>query len=159
MAVDQNAVVGEFTTLTWADLGRILEDVNKIRVALGIGQGNLPELPKGIKGEPEMCVLAKALSNGWNVEVDGGITLTHPDAFDKPFDWEKAVKVLTDLGFDATYDSGIYEFDCSCGSSCCSGTYEEYESEPEIVIELTPGMNTLIQDFDKGNLPFLVLED
>ena len=153
-----NEKVNADTSLTWGDLGVILEDVNKIRIALGIGEGKLPELPAGIKGDPRMCVLAKALSNGWEIEVESELRFTHPEYFSKPFDWMKAVDALNDMGFNAHYDSGECEVDCYCGDSCCSGTEMVQEGDEQITIALTSQMDDLIRDFDKGYLPFLVLD-
>jgi hypothetical protein len=74
-----------------------LEKVNEIRIALAIGEGKLPELPKGQPGEAEHCVIAKALSNGWVPSVnEDEITLRHP--WDENFNWEAAVEALIAMG-------------------------------------------------------------
>jgi hypothetical protein len=143
-----NAPVSEGATTSLYDLGIVLNDVNKIRLAVGIGEGKLPELPKGIKGDPQQCVLARALSNGWHVEVDSSIYLSHPTAFENSFDWQKAEKVLNELGFEAYWEDGRYE--------SLDGWVED---ESQLVIELTPQMEQLVADFDSGLIPSLVLED
>lgn len=51
--------------------GTVLDIVNNMRMAMAIGEGKLPELPKGLVGNPNQCVLARALSADWNVQVDG----------------------------------------------------------------------------------------
>ena len=134
--------------LTLNDLGIILNDVNKIRLALGIGEGKLPELPKGIRQSESQCVLARALSNGWEVRVDDQITLSHPSQLTN-FDWEKAASTLENLGFDCHFVDDSYYDDF----------YEETVEDKWIVIETTDQMKILIEDFDKGLLPDLVLND
>jgi hypothetical protein len=138
-------MIGE-STITRKELDKVLEDVNKIRLAIGIGEGNLADLPSGIRRNPSQCVLARALSNGWEVNIEEDITLSHHvKPFEKPFNWHKAVESLVKLGFDA-WLSGDEEDD------------DEYPVWWEIHIEHTPEMVALIEDFDSGLLPFLVLE-
>lgn len=54
------------------NLPTLLEQVNRIRTALMIGEGKLDKLPKGEPGEFRHCVLAVALSNGWQTGVSDG---------------------------------------------------------------------------------------
>lgn len=58
----------------------LLEQVNRIRMALAIGEGKITELPKGIIGHPQQCVLARALSNGWTAHVSDIVELTNRNA-------------------------------------------------------------------------------
>ena len=153
-----NSPVSAEATMTLRDLGVVLNDVNKIRLAVGIGEGKLPELPKGIKGDPQQCVLARALSNGWDVEVDNVISLRHGKTFEKPFDWTKTNKTLNDLGFKSNlyYDGEEYDDYLNMYGEDDEAMYDDLY---EIAIPLTPEMSTLISEFDEGLIPQLVLED
>jgi hypothetical protein len=135
------------STITNKELEKVLEDVNKIRLAIGIGEGNLPDLPRGVRRNPSQCVLARALSNGWEASIEDDISLTHHEPFKKPFNWDKAVDTLVNLGFNA-YLYGDEDED----------EFDEYPDYCEIHIERTNEMDTLISEFDEGLLPFLVLE-
>jgi hypothetical protein len=53
-----------------SEMTRMLGQLNKIRVAVGIGDGTLEAMPKGIPGKATECPIARALSNGWKAEVD-----------------------------------------------------------------------------------------
>jgi len=136
----------ENSLLTKADMGRILEDVNSIRLAIGIGEGKIPELPKGRPGDASQCVLARALSNGWEPDIETDrIRLSNyePDVL-KTFDFEKVVSTLRLKGLEASYE------------------VDEWEGEREscwITITPTEEMQTLIRDFDNGFLPSLILKD
>ena len=153
-----NSPVSEGATTTLHDLGVVLNDVNKIRLAVGIGEGKLPELPKGIKGDPRQCVLAKALSNGWNVEVDGNICLRHTDDFVKPFNWERATDTLRELGFRTELYYDGEEFD-DYVVDFHDESDQLYDDLFEIMITCTPEMENLIHEFDDGLIPHLVLND
>jgi len=145
-----NALVDD-STLTYADLSEILEDVNTIRLAVGIGEGKIPRLPAGIPGDSQQCVLARALSNGWEPDVDGSfITLKNFDyeTLDN-FDFEEAVGVLKSKGLDASYDVEEYEED--------DGSI--FKEEGYINIKCTPLMSKLITEFDDKHLPSLILND
>lgn len=150
-----NATVDN-STLTVSDLGIILNDVNKIRLAVGIGEGKLKELPEGIPEDAEQCVLANALSNGWEAEVDSAIRLKHIDHFETEEDeliiWERTVNALNKRGFNAFLEDNSYHDDCNAMNCWCN-------EDRAIVINTTPLMRTLITEFDRGLLPSLILED
>jgi hypothetical protein len=95
----------------------VLMEVNEIRLALAIGEGKLPELPKSIRANPEQCVLARALSNGWSASITRDqMTLFHPaetpnignpDLVDRELldverrRYELMAETLRQLGYDA----------------------------------------------------------
>jgi hypothetical protein len=77
---------------------RVLEKVNSIRAGLAYGEGLLKELPKGIVGDEKHCVLAIALSNGWQADVNAEeVILKHEG--DNEIDWNAAVEKLKTSGF------------------------------------------------------------
>lgn len=84
-------------------LHQSLEVVNELRYVMGIGEGKLAKLPQGRKGNPQFCVLARSLSNGWIPDVgQSEIALKHsPD--DTVIDWTKMLETLTSLGYDAYF--------------------------------------------------------
>lgn len=122
---------------TLVNIPVVLNQVNKIRIALAIGEGLLQELPQGIPREPTMCVIARALSNGWKATVADEITMTN-DKLNDSFDWDTAVDTLQRFGFDAHKES--------------------YERRCAIEIKVTPEMCELMEFFDNGSLPHLILE-
>jgi hypothetical protein len=136
--------VVESSSLTRTDLAEVLSDVNSIRLAIGIGEGKLKTLPKGIPGDASQCVLAKALSNGWQPEVDDRITLEHEDLAE--FDLSAMLATLKSEGLNAYIE---YEYD----------DYDSEEYPRAVVIDLTENMQRLIKEFDDELLPSLILED
>lgn len=113
----------------------VLDEANRIRLALAIGEGLLPELPQGVPGNGELCVLARALSNGWDASVDDDeVCLTHPFKLEE--DFRRAAKALEDLGFeDVEYGTGFVNFLPSWS------------------------MGRFIRNFDGGIFPELILGD
>jgi hypothetical protein len=122
----------------------VLDDINLIRQAVGIGEGKLPELPKGVRSKDEQCVLARALSNGWRATVGVHWTeLRHGDGIftdEEGIDMEKIVESLQGLGFKAFNRS-----------------YSRGELLLERWIELsnTWAMQKLVNLFDDGHFPEL----
>lgn len=111
-----------------------LEQANMIRIALAIGEGKLDALPKGKPGDPAQCVIAKALSNGWEACVDNDqIELSHDG--EETVDLIAAAEALTSLGFEEVKGFG--------GS---------------ISFNTTTAMHEVISLFDDGKLPDLILE-
>lgn len=110
----------------------LLDQVNRVRIALAIGEGKLEALPPGRVGHAEQCVLARALSNGWQVEVSNEIAFQHPTA-----DLDSAVGALRSAGFDAVHliHSNV------------------------ISMKLTKTMSNFINRFDEEQFPDLILED
>ena len=122
---------------------KVLEQVNEIRQALAIGEGKLPELPKGVPGFPEQCVLARALSNGWKAAVTGPVVyFRNPKLSIKEL--EKAGETLTQLGWTV--------LDIERNKN-------EPEYGPELPVRCTPEMRQLVSDFDSKRLPQFILED
>lgn len=119
---------------------KVLEQVNQIRQALAIGEGKLPELPKGVPGNSSQCVLARALSNGWKARVEPlDIRLSYDGLEEEGY--KKATAALVHLGFDARYYGGN-------------------DDDPrELVIYSTTEMRKLVEDFDEELIPELILED
>lgn len=139
-------------TLTDGELSLILGQVNGVRRALAIGEGTLAALPPGRLSDPEECVLARALSNGWRgIIEDGGFLLPPPDV---QVDLPAAVAALDALGFDARVESAESlgepvdgDFDAETG---------EYRDGIHFVL---PSLwARFVFEFDRGALPFLILE-
>lgn len=122
-----------------------LEMANEIRLALAIGEGKLEELPQGVRSEGDQCVLAKALSNGWQATVGyDTITLKHAD--DGTVDFNKSVATLEQLGY----------------RSVTQNQAEYYGQGPQRVIQFdTPIFiyTGFLTAFDEGQLPDLILND
>jgi hypothetical protein len=75
-----------------------LEIVNKIRIALAIGEGKLNNLPEGVIQDSKMCVIARALSNGWSADVSYGeicLATTDPEV-----SLDETQAALEKLGFE-----------------------------------------------------------
>lgn len=118
------------------DFKILLDQVNRIRMALAIGEGKLEELPKGIIAESDQCVLARALSNGWQANVTAAcIELTHSN-INGAIDMEKVAVSLKTLGF--------------------KGAVTKYQGGVEFEPSLT--MRNFIVRFDKGDFPWLILD-
>jgi hypothetical protein len=127
-----------------------LADANDIRRALAIGEGKLDELPVAILGNSEDCVLARALSNGWDATVSSSDTsLSHPlegMTLDKI---RLAVQTLGQLGFINVTYSPSYEID--------PGVPDAFYARYWIYIPHTWAMTELVNWYDRGAYPELVL--
>jgi hypothetical protein len=115
------------------NLNLLLNQINSIREALAIGEGKLDELPKGEPGAAHHCVIAKALSNGWEAEVSDYIVLLHENR-DDAIDFKALAKALRKRGFKVE-DVG-WDF---------------------IKISPTKTMDNFIERFDSGDFPNLIL--
>jgi hypothetical protein len=119
----------------------VLEQVNIVRTALAIGEGKLPKLPQGIPGDPQHCVLAAALSNGWVPNVgEEEITLRHPT---EGIDWSALKDALESYGFQGVL----------LGSA---GRPSRPLKNRSISFDTPAAMSQLIRSFDEGDLPFLL---
>lgn len=117
-----------------------LDQVNLIRQALAIGEGKLPKLPPGSPGDPKMCVIANALSNGWEAIVGPDeLNLRHPT---EGIDWEAIKDTLE-----------AYEFQVSLSHP---GRKNRPLKSRTIVIRTPAAMAQLINLFDEGKLPSLL---
>lgn len=125
------------------NFGILLDQTNRIRQALAIGEGILPELPKGIIGNGQQCVLARALSNGWTTSVDSSeIVFRHKKL--KVADFQRCAHALRQLGFIAEYLAPDND----------ASAYREHI----ISMRPTKTMSNFILRFDEGDFPELVLE-
>ena len=107
-----------------------LEVVNAVRLALAIGEGKLPALPRGVLRDPEQCVLARALSNGWSAMINCGvIALRNANA-----DADAAADALRTLGFQVC---------------------DVYEDVVEVMLPQV--LAALVTEFDFEKLPELIL--
>lgn len=122
---------------------RVLQQVNSIRIALAIGEKKLDRLPKGIIGSPQMCVLARALSNGWYPSVGGVIVLSHPI---EGIDWDGAKQALVSLGFERV-------------RICRASSQYFHKPTKSLVFRTTAEMGALISRFDDGEFKHLLMED
>lgn len=128
------------------EFGQILDQVNSLRIALGIGEGKLEEFPKGAPGDATMCVLAQALSNGWEPEVDNAfIYLTH-----WPTDGINFAKLATALRRRGFEDVRFTDY---------SNTTEDPEFANGIRFKTPPLWSRLITEFDRENIPWLISDD
>jgi len=146
----------EWETDPFLVLPSVLADANDIRRALAIGDGILPELPKGVISEQEDCVLAVALSNGWHASVSSTeATLSHPmqkigaDGVEREGktreEVDKSVEALGQLGFlDVTVHPKRDD--------------ERYAMNWTIEIPHTYAMAKFVNNFDNGKYPDLILE-
>jgi hypothetical protein len=135
--------IDEFADSTPWSLGIVLDQINDIRAAMLIGEGKLDALPQAAPGSPEMCVLARALSNGWVASVTDRISLLHDPGIESGL-LGKMADGLRAAGFtviDATSEVYAYQ----------DGTFSYID------IDLTEEMNSLISDFDEYLLPDLIL--
>lgn len=134
-----------------------LDDANEIRRALAIGDGVLPELPKGRLQNAKDCVLARALSNGWKAHVGSEETIMfHPFEGKTIDDVLKSVVALRELGWEEVehWEQGHRDAPpCECGNSECD------ENGFMIQIPHTWAMMTFISGFDHGYFPELILAD
>lgn len=126
---------------------RVLEQVNKIRMALAIGEKKLDRLPKAIKGDSRQCVLARALSNGWEADIggDASMELIHDV---EGIDWDAALEAMHNLGF------GSARIDHRPGNK-----RRGRPAKIAIHFTATPEMDELIDRFDSGLMQHLVLND
>lgn len=114
-----------------------LAHANMVREALAIGEGKLPRLPKGVRGDASFCVLARALSNGWMPKVaQTRISLSH---LNEGFDWIAAAQTLRQQGFENVRVGG-----------------KPTSKNRSISFRTTTAMNELIERFDSGDILELV---
>lgn len=138
--------VGQHCSITAREFGQVLDQVNSVRVALGIGEGKLEEFPKGDPGDATMCVLARALSNGWEPEVDNSyIFLSHWPA--NEINFKKIATALRRRGFEevALTDYG--------------SVTEDSEYANGIRFKTPQLWAKLITEFDTERIPWLVSDD
>lgn len=145
-------------------IGIVLTDVNDIRTALAIGEGKLEELPKGVRSNPEDCVLARALSNGWVSWVGGEHTkLYHPvDGTITEEQINLAADTLRQMGFDQVYvpdPINGYEAEVESLSNQHEHDEEDQNMYWEIRFRNTIPMQRLISWFDNGDMPDFILTD
>lgn len=119
----------------------LLEQVNRIRLALAVGEGKLEQLPKGRKGDPHMCVLARALSNGWKAGWKADVSndeicLCNYHLSSEGLD--RSVEALCNVGFKAKIDK---RHPC------------------KIVFPPTKTMVNFIFRFDQGDFEDLILKE
>lgn len=117
-------------------VSRALKQVNDIRIALAIGEGKIPRLPKGVPSDSKQCVLARALSNGWTATVAGVVTLKHPK---EGVDWTATRDTLELLGFQHVKLTHNRRYNV-------------------LTFQLTDEMDELISRFDTRRMPHLILE-
>lgn len=124
----------------------VLDQVNMIRMAVGIGEGKLPELPKGVRGNSDYCVLARALSNGWRAEVGTGrTTIVHKGGIEG-IDIPLILRTLRDQGFEAfSKAEQFYDNTTRMYGQILTG----------IEIKNTMAMRSLVRQFDSGYFPGL----
>lgn len=142
--------------ITPTQLSKVLNDVNYIRLALLFAEGKLTSLPAGDPEDPEMCVLAQALSGEWRVYVDGDIVIAHENP-DESFDWVKAERKLR-ARFSEVEVLGQNEGDAFIIDYMCA--FDDLSENPEKTgfrIGGTKEMRDLITDFDDRLLPDLIL--
>ena len=151
-----------------SEFSKLLEQVNSVRIALGIGEGKLQELPPAVVGDPNQCVLARALSVDWDAHVENEIVTLTWRGKPEEVDWKGVQSALRRRQFK---DVSIFSRD--------DYSLEEHEEEiraekewaktqgiqPElwdfhprkIVFETTPLMQRFISAFDEGQFPWLIL--
>jgi len=123
------------------NLGILLDQVNKIRGALAIGEGKLEQLPKGIQLDFSQCVLARALSNGWRAEVTGSEIQIYHENKEGLIDFKECFTALKRFGF-----KNVEYFKTRHGSGW-------------VKLEPTKTMENFIVRFDSGHFPDLILKD
>lgn len=134
----------------------VLGDANAIRHALAIGEGLLPELPKGKIGDNRLCVLARALSNGWEPDVDPTCTtLKH--------DWDTMSYSQIRLAADQLSEFGFKGVHLAPDKDPGELTFDEIDEEyPEhcwiLSFDNTYAMELLIDLFDNKKIPELILD-
>jgi hypothetical protein len=155
-------------------IGIALEDANSIRRALAIGEGILPELPKGIPGNEQMCVLAKALSNGWAPFVDAEEASVYHEIdsqrelarHEMDVQCANAAEALKQMGY-ACWGGVVNNVDSDIPSS----VEDSFQIDPnpgeaeedkvwvgKVRVDLTWSMRKLIELFDAKFIPELILE-
>lgn len=149
------------------NLGKLLETANKIRLAIGIGEGKIEQLPKGKIGDTTQCVLARALSNGWKAEVESdNIQLRCPVKLRNKFDFDAGATALRQLGFKevSITDVNRYTKEDVQADNDHKVKYG-YRNEkldkfvPAILsFATTANMANFIERFDDGDFPDLILE-
>lgn len=127
----------------------LLDQVNKIRMALAIGEGKLQELPKGKQSSSVQCVLARALSNGWKARVSSHIQITHSLPLPENVNLEKVAQTLRGYGF-----KGVEIID----GSCYTRFSRHFRKPAGVSFRATPTMDNFIDRFDNGDFPHLILE-
>jgi hypothetical protein len=117
----------------------LLRQLNAIRVAVGIGDGTLTEMPKGRPNNASTCPIAMALSNGWQAHVSDHVSLTRFDR-KREIDPNKIVRALRNAGFRVS-------------GARTGGTYC---NEVVIAIDLTKTMENFIYRFDEREFQDLI---
>lgn len=113
----------------------LLDQVNKIRLALAIGEGKLEKLPPGKMHELTQCVLARALSNGWVAEVDPERIRFSIPGKEFEIDWEEIGRSLSRLGFTCKVDP-FNEIDLTCTKTMKNFIYRfDEEQFPELILK------------------------
>ena len=130
----------------------LLDQVNRIRTAMLIGEGKLTELPQGEMGQSDRCVIARALSNGWCPSVDEETIYLNHDFTDEITEeiTEDNIKSMCSALRASGFTHVNYEYDAP-------GTY--YGGNIQINFTPTTTMGNFIERFDNGEFPHLILND
>jgi hypothetical protein len=154
---------------TGASLQKVLQDVNFIRTALLMGEGKLETLPAGDPNDPEHCVLANALSNGWSPYVDGDLVLAHSAGeVLENMNWERTLtKLNARFGPGCSYirmwryERGSADFEWNLDDYVVEDRQHAASDDDTVRVGFyipgTDEMDYLIEDFDKSLLPDLIL--
>lgn len=154
--------IDEGAASTPASLTRALDDVNFIRLALVIGEGKLETFPAGKDGDPLLCVLARALSNGWQAFADyDAIQIGHEYPLPPNFSVELALEKLRQRFPDT--ELLVFEkefFNISAGKF---NFLDALDPASEYIggFSFMPNneLYNLMQDFDAELLPDLLLKE
>jgi len=133
---------------------KLLETVNNIRIAIGIGEGKLEALPQGRLESPRQCVLARALSNGWKATVSNEISLVAPKAIRGTFDFNAAATALKSMGFTNV----LVVDEHFCAERDCKSTGDPWKPTT-IHFDPSKSMTNFIERYDEGQFPDLILKD
>lgn len=138
-----------------------LGETNDIRTAVGIGEGTLAELPKGVKNNAESCVLAQALRNGWKSDIGDAIRLYRDVNDCEGIDFDKIVASLNQMEFHARV---LMTDPLDEGAGVYDEATHDYKTDPDwkarpygVTITHTWVTQEFINKFDSGYLPHLDL--
>lgn len=143
-----------------------LADVNDIRTALAIGEGKLEALPPGMRSNPQNCVLARALSNGWRSFIGvGESNLYHPVEGMSEEKIQSAFSSLKQMDFSGELSKIKVSFPSEGSSDESPVIWDEADGFDEddftecwhIEITHTPAMERLVNLFDDNKIPELLL--